>query len=662
MRKLDVKDFLNYRYLSRLEFAPGGRHAAFVVSSPDWDGNDYRSDIYLLDAETESMRRLTTKGDAKSFRWLNDRELLFPALREAKDQERRKNGEKITVFYSISIDGGEAEEYLRVPYAVTDLKVIGDGHFALLCRCHPDDPDFSDTDEAERASAYKTLAEERDYEVLQEIPFWSNGEGFISRKRSRLFIYDKATVCATPITDEYTNVLDFKVDGKRVAFCGQRYQGKMLAESGAFVHSLDTGETKTLFPQGEYKLDFIDFWDNGYLVKGSDMKTYGMGEFGHFYTIRDGRLERFAEMDEAAGVFTNSDCRYGAGTVLKVHGGCIYYTAVDHVENALRRINPDGSLETLLKMYETVDGFDVCGDKILYFGLGPVTLHELFWLEGGKPRQISSFNSDALSGIALRTPERCDARGNRETVEGFVLKPVDFDPNTPDKKYPAILHIHGGPKTAFGNSYFHEAHLWSSRGYFVLLSNPWGSAGRGNRFADLRGQYGEIDYDDLMTFTDHCLEVHPQIDESRLAVTGGSYGGFMTNWIIGHTDRFCCAASQRGIANWLSKFGTTDIGYYFNADQQSSTPWDHPEKSWWHSPVKYADRVKTPTLFIHSEEDYRCWLAEGLQMFTSLRYHGVETRLCMFRGENHELSRSGKPKHRVRRMLEIVDWFTKYLG
>jgi acylaminoacyl-peptidase len=207
---------------------------------------------------------------------------------------------------------------------------------------------------------------------------------------------------------------------------------------------------------------------------------------------------------------------------------------------------------------------------------------------------------------------------------------------------------------------YHECQVWANRGYFVLFCNPWGGDGRGDRFADLRGRYGTVDYNDLMTFTDKCLETYPQIDKERVAVGGGSYGGFMTNWIIGHTDRFCCAASQRSISNWISKSCTTDIGYFFNADQMASTPWDNHEKMWWHSPLKYADKCVTPTLFIHSEEDYRCWLPEGIQMFTALKYHGCEARLCMFRGENHELSRSGKPKHRVRRMTEIAEWFDKY--
>lgn len=164
-----------------------------------------------------------------------------------------------------------------------------------------------------------------------------------------------------------------------------------------------------------------------------------------------------------------------------------------------------------------------------------------------------------------------------------------------------------------------------------------------------------------MKFTDEAVLKYDFIDGDSLGVTGGSYGGFMTNWIIGHTDRFKAAASQRSISNWISKFCTTDIGYYFAGDQNLGNPWDNTEKLWEHSPLKYADKVKTPTLFINSNEDYKCWMAEGLQMFTALKYHDVEARLCLFKGENHELSRSGKPKHRLRRLNEITKWFDSYL-
>ena len=156
------------------------------------------------------------------------------------------------------------------------------------------------------------------------------------------------------------------------------------------------------------------------------------------------------------------------------------------------------------------------------------------------------------------------------------------------------------------------------------------------------------------------LKAYPNIDQKRVCETGGSYGGLMTNWIVGHTDRFCAVASQRSISNWLSFAGVSDIGPDFAADQNAAGLWNDPEKLWWHSPLKYADRVKTPTLFIHAFEDYRCPVDQGYQMFTALVAQGVETKLVCFRGENHELSRSGKPSHRLKRLKEITDWFDKH--
>jgi dipeptidyl aminopeptidase/acylaminoacyl peptidase len=224
-----------------------------------------------------------------------------------------------------------------------------------------------------------------------------------------------------------------------------------------------------------------------------------------------------------------------------------------------------------------------------------------------------------------------------------------------------VLEIHGGPKTVSSHTFFHEYQLLASRGFAVLYSNPRGSDGKGDAFADLRGRYGTIDYEDLMAVVDEALARYDFIDPERLGVTGGSYGGYMTNWIIGHTGRFKAAVSQRSIANWVSFGYTTDIGYFFMPDQMGATPWEDMDKVWWHSPLRYADQVTTPTLFIHSAEDYRCWLPEGLQMFSALRAHGVESRLVVFDGENHELSRGGKPKHRVRRLNEILDWFERHL-
>ena len=208
--------------------------------------------------------------------------------------------------------------------------------------------------------------------------------------------------------------------------------------------------------------------------------------------------------------------------------------------------------------------------------------------------------------------------------------------------------------------FFHEMQFWASEGYFVMFCNPRGSNGKGNAFAELRGLYGTIDYDDLMNFTDAVLAAYPAIDAERIGVTGGSYGGYMTNWMIGHTDRFAAAASQRSIANWVSLICYADIGFTFDNDQMGADPWSDVQKVWDQSPLQFADKAKTPTLFIHSFEDYRCLLQEGMQMYNALVHHGVEARMCLFNGESHGLSRIGKPSHRVRRLQEITAWMDRW--
>ena len=243
-------------------------------------------------------------------------------------------------------------------------------------------------------------------------------------------------------------------------------------------------------------------------------------------------------------------------------------------------------------------------------------------------------------------------------IDGFVMKPVAYEPG---KRYPGILHIHGGPKMVFGPGFHHEMQLWAASGFFVCYCNPRGSCGKGNAFADLQGKYGEVDFQDLMEFTDEVLRRYPEIDADRMGVAGGSYGGFMTNWVIGHTDRFRCAVSQRSIANYVGDYLLSDIGYYYVPDQQLGTIWEHPERLWKASPLTYADRVKTPTLFIHADKDYRCTLANGLEMFAALKLHGVESKLCMFYGENHGLSREGKPSNRISRLSEILHWMEEHL-
>ena len=658
MENLKLKDFLDYKYLSNLEFSPNGENAGFIVNTTNYDDNNYQSNIWLLNNKTKKYSKLTSLNEERSFLWIDNSTIIFPATRDAKLKEKVSQGEKWTAYYSIDINGGEADKYMQIPLMVTAIKMIDKDNFVLTAKYDNYGINLNEMTGEERTKAIAKLKEEKDYEVLDEIPFWSNGGGFTNQKRNRLYLYNRVSNEVTPLTCEHTVVTYFSYKDGKVLYFGNVFEGKLEQREGIFCYDIASKKTETLLPiEANFRVSYAEFLEDAVICALNDCKEYGMNQNPSFYVIKNGKVELLKKHDTWMINTVGSDCRYGGGKAYRVVNGKLYFPTTVFKDSFLNTIDLAGNETVLTKANGSVDVYDVHGDEILFVGLRGIKLQEIYSLKDGEETQLTSFNENVYTDKKLSIPEKCNFVNDGIEIEGWVLKPVDYDET---KTYPAILDIHGGPKTVFGEVFYHEMQVWANMGYFVFFCNPRGGDGRGNAFADIRGKYGTIDYDDLMKFTDVVLEKYP-IKADRVGVTGGSYGGFMTNWIIGHTDRFRCAASQRSIANWISKFGTTDIGYYFNADQNASTPWINQEKLWWHSPMKYADKAKTPTLFIHSEEDYRCWLAEGIQMFTALKYHGVEARLCMFRGENHELSRSGKPKHRVRRLEEMTNWFEKYL-
>lgn len=657
MENLKLIDFLDYNYLSSIEVSPDKKNTAFIVHRGDYDDNDYKSNIWVMNNETKKYFRLTGMNEERSFLWLDETKILFPSMRDKKLKVKVEEGEKWTCYYSIDINGGEAQEYMRVPLIVTSIKKIDGDNFILTAKYDNYGVNLNELTGEARAEATKKIKEDKDYEILDEIPFWSNGGGFTNKKRNRLYIYNRATEEITPVSDSISNVTYYSYKDGVVLYVVNRFKDKQEQREAIYTYDIATKEEKLVLPSEDYRVSFAEFFGDGILCGLNDTLKYGLNQNPNFYIIRDGKVELFKEHDTWMINTVGSDCRYGGGKSFRVKGNKLYFLTTVMHDAFLNTLDINGEERVLTKANGSVDTYAIAGDDIYFIGLRGLRLQELYLLKDEEEIQLTKFNENIIESKKLSIPEKFDIVNDGIEIEGWVLKPTDYEEG---KEYPAILDIHGGPKTVYGDVFYHEMQVWANMGYFVFFCNPRGGDGRGNEFADIRGKYGTIDYDDLMKFTDEVLKAYP-IDRSRVGVTGGSYGGFMTNWIIGHTDRFACAASQRSIANWFSKFGTTDIGYYFNVDQNASSPWENPEKLWWHSPMKYADKVKTPTLFIHSEEDYRCWLTEGIQMFTSLKYHGVPARLCMFRGENHELSRSGKPRHRVKRLEEMTNWFELYL-
>lgn len=668
MQKTKIDDIARYRFLSGLFHSPKGDHACFVVHQGNLEENQYESNIWLYKTREDRSIQLTAFDKETNYLWLEDNEsILFPAIRDEKDRKKQKEGEEFTQFYQLNIHGGEAKKAFRIHKKVRRIEQIDEDTFLFTAVYNPTKKDLSRLSEEEKKEELKQRKEEKDYEVLDEIPFWSNGSGFTNKDRNRLYLYRKGEDRIEELTGEYTSVGGFNLNDEktRVVYTAITYKDKMPLINEVFLQDLTSKETVKISPDEEFSYGYVNFLSEDQVIcSGRDMKSYGLNENPQIHLIdinKKSRKNLTPDFDRSIGNSVGSDCRYGgsfAGSVKK-EGKHIYFTTTEGYSSYLNRIDLEGRIERVIETIGTVDDFSVKDDSTLFIGFRGMKLQELYKLEGKAEKAVTDFNQWVQNERDLAPPEALMVEtAEGVEIDGWIMRPLDFDPN---KNYPAILNIHGGPKTVYGENFYHEMQYWASEGYVVFYCNPRGGDGKGNEFADIRGKYGTIDYEDLMKFTDAVLEKHSFIDQDRLGVTGGSYGGFMTNWIIGHTHRFRAAASQRSISNWFSMFNTTDIGYFFVPDQNQTIPWEDHEKLWEQSPLKFADKVNTPTLFIHSEEDYRCWVVEGMQMYTALKYHGVDARMCMFRGENHELSRSGKPKHRIRRLKEITQWFDKYL-
>lgn len=657
MQKIQLTDFLTYKALSGLAFSPAGDCAAFVVTSPDAESNSYRQDIWL--SRDGAFTPLTEDGKTGSYIWDAADTLLYAAEPEA-ESGHTLTGE-YTAYYRQKTDGSGRTWAFTLPIAAKSIRKVGDGLYLVIGYCDANYPDYYQMDEQARLAVEKERKDNQDYHIMDEIPFWANGSGFINKLRHRPFLYNEAAHSLTPLADPLFELAAAAVSDSCIVFAGESYDRKPLKRAQFFRCDPRTGECCCIHPAQEYFVQNMETVGDRFVIVGSTYERYGVEENYCFYTIdpQSGEVSLLADADIYINNSLGCDCRYGQTRSIKGSGGYLYFITTQAKTAELYRLAMDGEITPVITKEGSVDDFDVCGDTVLLNALYDMQPQELyrFSLTAGKLEQISHFQAEALDGRYVAQPQPLTFTNHGVTMDGWVLLPIDYDPQ---KTYPAVLSIHGGPRTVYGPTFYHEMQMLASAGFFVFFCNPEGSSGCGNVFGDLRGKYGTIDYEDIMKFTDVVLDAYPQIDRKRVGAIGGSYGGFMVNWIIGHTDRFAAAVSQRSISNWVSFCGYSDIGPWFGLDQQATTPYEDVAKMWDHSPLKYADHAVTPTLFIHSDQDYRCGMPEGIQMYTMLMNLGVTCRFCYFKGENHDLSRSGKPLHRIKRLTEILNWLVTY--
>ncbi len=661
MESIGIKDFLHYRFLSNVKYAPDGKRAAFVVSNCNEEENCYESRLWLYDG---AFRQLTDLGKEARYFWEDADSILFPAVRTSSEKKRSEAKEQFTSFYRLSLSGGEALHAFDLPFSASWLKKLPNGSYAVLGSIDAIVPDYFCMSKEDREKVQKQYADEADYEVFDELPYWMNGGGVINKSRTALFLVSSDAKEIKRITEPFFDVDSIETIGNLVYFLGDSYCARRdLTHPKLFVLNAESTDVRRIKEYEGLFVDQIKAAGETLLMVATDGKDIGLNENCDFYSVdrKTGELSMLFENTESLWNSVGSDVRYGGGESMIGTDNRLYYITTRIESSHLYALDLHGNNEPVATEIGSIDccAIHQDNDEALFVALYEGSLQELYAknLKTGELRKLSHFNDDSLKDKYVAVCEPVSVRSEGYEISGWVLKPKDYDPN---QTYPAVFDIHGGPKTVYGTVFYHEMQVWAGMGYFVFFCNPKGSDGRGDAFSDIMGHYGETDYKNLMDFADEVIRRYPAIDPKRVCETGGSYGGFMTNWIIGHTDRFCCCASQRSISNWLSFNGISDIGYYFVGDQNKADFYTDHAKLWEHSPLKYAANVKTPTLFIHSDEDYRCPIDQGLQMYAALVDRGIPARICVFHGENHELSRSGKPKHRIRRLTEITNWFETY--
>lgn len=660
MKKIALDTFMDFRMLSSLTWSPDGGKLAYVLTGIDREKKEYISRLRLRVGEDD--RPMVSDGKIGEFFFEDGENILFAT--DKRDEKKKDKAEEekgaSTVLYRLPLTGGEAVKAYEFPLDADNFKRLPDGNLLMTGEIDTENPDLYRLEGEKKEKALKKIAEDKDYDVLTESPFVFNGKGLIQGKRSALFLYQVQEKKLRRLTGKWTDVGSFRVHGKDVYFSGVTYRNRCPNRECLYHLDLETGKTEqALGPK--LIIYAIEFIGDALVVIGADGKRFGDNENPRFYTFdtRTHELKLLCDADESLGNAMLTDVEYGASRFTKADGDYVYFPALDRDGCKLKRIGLDGAIEMVVSTDGLLSDWDVHEGKVMYAGMLDMKLPELYQPREDGARCLTAWNAEVLKDTHVAQPQPIMAELDGEEIDGWVLLPEDYDP---ERKYPAVLDIHGGPKCAYGPVFFHEMQAWAAKGYIVFYCNPHGSDGRGNAFAYLDLQWGSIDYRQIMAFTDKVLNTYPAIDQNRLCCTGGSYGGYMSNWILGHTDRFCCIATQRSISNWVTMYGISDIPPISNFEVCSADPYSEKgfAEMWDVSPLKYVQNAKTPTLIIHSDEDHRCPIAEGYQLYTALVYLKVPARMVVFHGENHELSRTGKPAHRLRRLEEITGWFDKY--
>lgn len=665
-RQFKVEDFMKFKFAYDPQLSPDGSKILYVLSTTE--DEKYLPNVWIYDIANKSNRQFTFSNVDERPKWSPcGSQIAFISKRNGKKQ-----------LFVMPAFGGEARPLVELRYGVND---------PVWSPCGKKIAFTANMFEGQTLTELKNLAEDdrdknekKQHKVVRQIDklkFKLNGlpgVGLLGTKVKHIFVADVATGEIEQVTSgQYSeNTPVWAPNSKSLVFQSHRCED---ADYTIRVQDLwqiclqDKKITKLTNTDGQYRLPVFNA-DGRYLAFYGHKLEFESATNSRLF-VRDNNngeiRELTANFDNNLGINHGSDMKLGApftGAVWSKCGQFLYVTSSIHGSTHIHKVDfASGDVTQLTSGSMQITGysFNLKTNKsaVVYSNAlqpGDIALVDL---TTGELERLTKVNDEILNECYIAEPEEFWYRGvDNWEIQGWILKPYGFKEGV---KYPFVLEVHGGPHSLYAPSFFYEFQLLAAAGYVVMFTNPRGSQGYGQKFADaVRGDYGGNDYGDLMKAVDYA-ETLPYVDKDRMGVTGGSYGGFMTNWIVGHTNRFKAAVTQRSISNWLSFFGVSDIGYFFGESEIGCTPWGNVTKMWDSSPLKYVEKVNTPLLMIHGEEDIRCPIEQADQFYVYLKALKRKVSFLRFPQENHELSRSGQPNRRIARLKAIVDWFNDHI-
>jgi len=667
-RLITEKDLLKFKWVADPRISPDGREVAYVLVTVNEKEDRYETSIWSVATSGGAPRQLTSGPRDSAPRWSPDSRTLAFLRPGEKDPAQ---------IYLLSMQGGEGRKWTDLPRGASPAFWSPDGHSIAFTS------DTTAEDLAEKSGEKKGEEKKKsDVRVITLAEFRSNGQGWLELDRHD-HLWTVAVPAGEATAPEPKQITSGKYDEGLAGWSRDGSQLYLVSDRVAEPYYFQPDQNLYSVPAGGGELATVVDIDGPVIapVASPDGRIAFLGwinprqapsnyQLSLLVSAGGKSTDLLSKYDVEAGTNVSGDQhapRGGGSSSPVVWTGdgraMVVATTVEGRSNLVRVDAETGRMEPLTTGNHEVIAYSATPDASKFaLTIGDAThIGEIYLLETGsrKLTQLTHVNDALFDTLRLTAPEEFTFTSfDGRKIQGWIQKPPDFSPG---KRYPLILEIHGGPHTAYGHTFMHEFQWMAAQGYVVIYLNPRGSTSYGREFANsIQYHYPGDDYKDLMAGVDEVLK-RGYVDETRMGVTGGSGGGLLTNWTVTQTSRFKAAVSQRSVGEWAAFWYTTDFTL-FTPSWFRKNPYEDPEEFSARSPVRYAAQIQTPMMFVEGDNDLRAPPGQGGEaMFRALKAQKKVAVMVRFPGETHELSRSGKPQHRIERLEHIVAWFDKYL-